>query len=133
MSVDQDGASYAAGVKRVTWPYVISLLGGLLILIEGVIVAVVSPFIATAGALGTNALLFGAAVIVQGLIVMWAAYGLRMYPNHHVILGVVIVILSMVSMLLAGGGFIIGSVLGIIGGGWAMMSFETPVKNEWGE
>ena len=47
MDRDLDGAGYAAGVKRVTWPYVISILGGLLILIEGVVVAVVSPFIAT--------------------------------------------------------------------------------------
>ncbi|WP_019178268.1 DUF6114 domain-containing protein [Methanomassiliicoccus luminyensis] len=133
MDRDLDGAGYAAGVKRVTWPYVISILGGLLILIEGVVVAVVSPFIATEGGIGPDALLFGVAVIVQGLIIIWAGWGLRRFPNRHVVLGVVIVVLSMVSMLLAGGGFIIGSVLGIVGGGWAMMSFEPTAKNEWGE
>lgn len=133
MDSDRDGTGFAAGARRVTWPYVISALGGLLILIEGVVVAVVSPMLATGGSIGPDALLFGVAVIVQGLIIMWAAWGLRRFPSRHVVLGVVIVALSMVAMLLAGGGFIIGSVLGIIGGGWAMMSFEPHAKNEWGE
>lgn len=133
MDMDRNGAGYAAGVKRVTWPHIISLLGGLLIIIEGMMVAFVSPLLATAGSIGQDALLFGVVVIVQGLIIMWAAWGLRRSPFRHVVLGLVIVVLSMVSMLLAGGGFIIGSVLGIIGGGWAMMSFEPHAKNQWGE
>lgn len=133
MDRDRDGAVYAAGLKRVTWPSVISVLGGALILIEGMVIAVVSPLISTAGTIGSDALLFGLSVVVQGLIIVWAAYSLRMFPHRHVVLGVVIVVLSMVAMLLSGGGFIIGSILGIVGGGWAMMSFEPVKKDQWGE
>jgi hypothetical protein len=35
--------------------------------------------------------------------------------------GAVIIIVSVIALVLAAGGFIIGSILGIIGGAWAIM------------
>lgn len=127
-----DGTGRGVGEKGAAWPCVISLMGGLLVLIEGLVVAFVGPLLATAGSIRADALLFGVAVIVQGLMIMWASWGLRRSSSRHVVLGTAIVALSMAAMLLAGGGFIIGSVLGIVGGGWAMMSSEPRPQGERG-
>jgi hypothetical protein len=101
----------------------LSLVGGLLILIEGIILAVAGPIIAVsmAGDLGLGTLIFGIVVIIHGLIIIWAAYSLRANPVRHVMYGAIIVIVSVLALVLAAGGFIIGSVLGIIGGAWAIM------------
>lgn len=112
---------YPARSEYTTWPYMLSLIGGVLILIEGIIVAVAGPFLATAGDLGLGALIFGIVVVILGLIIIWAAYSLRANPVRHVAYGAVIVIVSVLALVIAGGGFVIGSVLGIIGGAWAIM------------
>lgn len=114
--------NYPATTTYSTWPYVLSLIGGVLILIEGIIIAVAGPFFfATAGDLGLGALIFGIVVVIHGLIIIWAAYSLRANPVRHVAYGAVIVIVSVLALVLAGGGFVIGSILGIIGGAWAIM------------
>jgi hypothetical protein len=114
--------NYPATTTYSTWPYVLSLIGGVLILIEGIIIAVAGPFLfATAGDLGLGALIFGIVVVIHGLIIIWAAYSLRANPVRHVAYGAVIVIVSVLALVLAGGGFVIGSILGIIGGAWAIM------------
>jgi len=113
--------TYPARAGYAPWPYVLSLIGGALILIEGIIVAVAGPILATAGDLGFGALVFGIVVVILGLIIIWAAYSLRANPTRHVGYGAVIVIFSVLALVLAGGGFIIGSLLGIIGGAWAII------------
>lgn len=113
--------TYPAQAAYAPWPYMLSLIGGILILLEGIIVAIAGPILATAGDLGFGALVFGIVVIIHGLIIIWAAYSLRANPVRHVMYGAVIVIVSVLALVLAGGGFIIGSILGIIGGAWAIM------------
>ena len=113
--------NYPARTSYSSWPYMLSLIGGLLILIEGIIIAVAGPILVTAGELGLGALIFGVVVVVHGLIIIWAAFSLRANPVRHVLYGAIIVIVSVLALVLAGGGFIIGSVLGIIGGAWAIM------------
>ena len=113
--------TYPTRTRYASWPYILALIGGVLILIEGIIVAIAGPILATAGDLGFGTLIFGIVILVFGLIVTWAAYSLRADPVRHVAYGAVIVIVSVLALVLAGGGFIIGSVLGIVGGLWAIM------------
>ena len=105
-----------------SWPYILSLIGGVLILIEGIIIALAGPLIMVIGGdFGLGALLFGVVVIIHGLIIMWLAFALRSNPARHVAYGAGIIIVSVLALVLAGGGFIIGSILGIVGGAWAIM------------
>jgi hypothetical protein len=99
----------------------LSLIAGVLILLEGVLVVMVGPFLTTAGDLGLGTTIFGIVILVFGLIVIWAAYGLRADPGRRVAYGAAIATASVLVLVLAGGGFIIGSLLGIIGGAWAIM------------
>jgi len=103
-------------------PFWLSVIGGLIILIEGILIAVAGPVLLMGFIdLGLGALIFGLVVIVHGIIIMWAAYSLRSNPARHVMYGAIIVIFSVLALVLAGGGFVIGSILGIIGGAWAIM------------
>jgi hypothetical protein len=113
---------YPARTTYSSWPYMLSLIGGVLVLIEGIIIAAAGPLIMVIGGnLGLGTLAFGLFVVVLGLIIMWLAFGLRVRPASHVAYGAGIIIVSVVALVLAGGGFIIGSLLGIIGGAWAIM------------
>lgn len=117
----RDVTTYPTRAGYAPWPFILSLIGGVLILIEGIFVAIAGPILATAGDLGLGTLIFGIVILIFGLIVTWAAYSLRAEPARHVAYGAVIVVVSVLALVLAGGGFIIGSVLGIVGGIWAIM------------
>jgi hypothetical protein len=100
----------------------LSMIGGVLVLIEGIIIAVAGPLIMVIGGnLGLGTLVFGLFVVVLGLIIMWLAFGLRSNPVRHVAYGAGIIVVSVLALVLAGGGFVLGSILGIIGGAWAIM------------
>lgn len=114
--------AYTTRTSYATWPFWLSLIGGVIILIEGILIAVAGPVLLMGVIdLGLGALIFGLVVIVHGIIIMWAAYSLRSNPVRHVMYGAIIVIFSVLALVLAGGGFVIGSILGIIGGAWAIM------------
>jgi hypothetical protein len=121
----EDAATVPGYPTRTTyssWPYILSLVGGVLILIEGIIIALAGPLIMVlAGDFGLGTLLFGIVVIILGLVIMWMALALRSNPTRHVAYGAGIIIVSVLALVLAGGGFVIGSILGIIGGAWAIM------------
>ncbi|GEM_PF-2467131 len=105
-----------------SWPYILALIGGVLVLIEGIIIALAGPLIMVIGGdFGLGTLLFGLVVIILGLVIMWMAFALRSNPARHVAYGAGIIIVSVLALVLAGGGFIIGSILGIVGGAWAIM------------
>lgn len=113
--------AYPVQHRYSSWPYLLSLIGGILILIQGILMAIAGPILAIVGDLGLGTLLYGILVIILGLVVIWAAYSLRANPARHVAMGAVIVIFSVLALVLAGGGFIIGSLLGIVGGAWAIV------------
>jgi len=96
-------------------------IGGGLMVLEAAMIGVVAPLSAH-GHLTAHSALFGLAVALLGAVTIWAALMLRRRPRSNMALGAVMVGMSMTCMMLAGGGFIIGSVLGIAGGGWAMMA-----------
>lgn len=98
-------------------PGVLLLIGGILVLIVGALVAMLGSAI---GALGAG--IFGAAVGVLGGIqiifgVLLILSALRYEKKRSwAIIGLVISILSLVTL----GGFLIGPILGIIGGAMAL-------------
>lgn len=92
--------------------FVLSLVGGILILINGLAIALVgSLFLWFFGA--------GIVMIVVGLIlgfaVVLSAIMLNANPREHVTWGIMIVVFSVLSIVI-GGGFVIGLILGLIGG-----------------
>lgn len=58
----------------------------------------------------------GAAGVLTGLGMLFATHLLNVRPDRHVLLGAVVTVLSLISLVLVGGGFILGSVLGVGGG-----------------
>ena len=113
---------YPTSTGYSSWPYILALIEGVLVLVEGIIIALAGPLIMVIGGdFGLGTLLFGIVVIILGLIIMWMAFALRSNPARHVAYGAGIIIVSVVALVLAGGGFVIGSILGIIGGAWAIM------------
>lgn len=57
--------------------------------------------------------------LVSGILIMLLASILYVKPKHHVILGVLIIIFSLISIV-GFGGMLIGLILGIIGGAYAI-------------
>jgi zinc-ribbon domain len=101
--------------------YLLSLVGGILILILSVIYAIVlavlASLIASVGfGLGAS-LLVGLAVvsIVFGLIVLYFAMKLKSNPGSAKTYGILIIVFSLISFI-GGGGFYIGAILALIGG-----------------
>jgi hypothetical protein len=103
------------------WPVWLSLIAGLLILIDGIILVIAGPVLLVLGE-GAATLVLGLGGVVFGIIVLWAAYSLQNNAGSHVLYSAIIVLFSIIALVLTGGGFIIGSILGIIGGIWALFA-----------
>jgi hypothetical protein len=109
--------------KKPTAAMVLSLIGGILILIGGIVtlafasltVGLIGGFTSILGAAAEALTISGAIGVVFGIIIVALSLMLSSKPNKHAALGAVILILSIISIL-DGGGFIIGLVLGLIGG-----------------
>jgi hypothetical protein len=106
-------------VKRATAGFIISLIAGILILINGLMFIVLAEFIESlAGALpifveGIFATLAAIGVILAILVIIGAI--LIYMPGKEIIGGILVIIFSILSIFI-GGGFLIGLILGIIGG-----------------
>jgi hypothetical protein len=122
--------------KKPTVPFVLSLIAGILTLIGGLTVAYVglwrfefmgrvmrrhgyayaaapgyfSPFISLTGMLG----------IIFGLIVIVGAIMLNRRPAQHTTWGILILIFSILSIFGGLGGYLVGLILGIVGGALAI-------------
>lgn len=106
----------------------LSLIGGLLIFLIGLVIYAFASLIAFAiGASGAGDVVpgligfsmtistMGIIGIVSGLLVMVFGVLMLVMPRQHVIWGVLVLVLSVVSIL-AFGGLILGMILGIVGG-----------------
>ncbi|HZD43897.1 MAG TPA: DUF6114 domain-containing protein [Methanomicrobiales archaeon] len=102
---------------------ILSIIGGILILINGIIILAVGTFFLPFGAAAYAAsivIAVGVWGIICGIIILFGSYVLYNRPvRNHVLWGVIIIIFSILSFF-AGGGFIIGAILGIIGGAVAI-------------
>lgn len=115
--------------ERPTGGFVLSLIGGLIILLVGALLYVAASFFSlfigaassagatTTGLVGISMTIgtMGIIGVVCGLLVM--VFGILMFvmPKYHLIWGVLVLVLSLVSIL-GLGGFILGMILGIVGG-----------------
>ncbi|HEY7415688.1 MAG TPA: DUF6114 domain-containing protein [Ktedonobacteraceae bacterium] len=95
-------------LRRPFWGSVLMILGGILIL-WGPASPTVLRFALLPGSTIWAALLIGALLLVMGLIQMFA-------PSLSTFTGSVGVVLSIISIIVALGGFVIGMLFGIIGG-----------------
>ncbi len=106
--------------------FILSLIAGILILINGVAIGAVRSFIGPyIPGMGERALvksILGTVMmvgIILGVIVIIAAVMLYRNPTQKTMWGIIILVLSIISLFI-GGGFIIGLILGIIGGALAL-------------
>jgi hypothetical protein len=112
--------------ERGTYPkyaFWMATIGGMLIFIEG-LMAIFFRSIVWAIAvdfwIGITWVFIGVMLVIAGLIVSSSAVALVMRPKFHVVEGASIILFSTLAIFF-GGGYIIGSVLGIIGGVLAIL------------
>lgn len=118
-----------APVKKATAGFAISLIGGIIILINGLLILAAAALISSfsglipsgipgvpevTGAAVTFVEMLGAAGTIFAIIVIIGAILIYM-PGKEIIGGILVIIFSLLSIVV-GGGFILGLILGIIGG-----------------
>ena len=106
-------------VKRATAGFIVSLIAGILILINAIAFFALADFIESLGdalpifvegifeTLGSIGLIIALVVIVGAILIYM--------PGKEVIGGIIVIIFSIFSIVI-GGGFLIGLIIGIIGG-----------------
>lgn len=113
--------------NRPFWGAVCSTLAGLLILYIPVQLYAIA-FVP--GSLAFIGFLFGGLVLILGLLSF-------IYPQFSTVLGVIIIFLSVLSIVGALGGFLFGTILGIVGGalciGYEKQALSTVRKNHSGD
>ncbi len=107
--------------EKPTAAMVLSLIGGIFILLGGAFLAFAGSVISSlnltgVGSTGSLVTALGVVGIILGLIIIVG--GVMMYnnPQTHTMWGVVILVLSLVSWVTSIGGFVIGFLLALIGG-----------------
>ncbi|HEV2121003.1 MAG TPA: zinc ribbon domain-containing protein [Candidatus Bathyarchaeia archaeon] len=100
---------------------VLSLIGGIFVIIGGAFIAFVGSLIgslniAGASSASNTALALGVVGIIMGLIMIVGAFMMYSKPTSTKMWGVIVLILSIVSWVTAVGGLFIGFLLGLIGG-----------------
>ncbi len=144
-----------AGQETRSIAFILSLIAGVLVLVSGVMFLVMGAAFMTGmmgwyyqgtmgmmgyrggypnvpGFMSSLMALFGVAGIVCGIVILIGAYMLNSRPGSHGTWGTVILIFSVIS-LVEGGGYIIGAVLGIVGGILAITRSPAPGQGGAGD
>jgi hypothetical protein len=100
--------------EKPTTAYVLSLIGGIFVVIGGLITAVIGAILTFAFA-GIGGF-FGILGIIWGILIIVFAVRLNSDPGSHTSSGALILIFSILSWLGGIGGLFIGFLLGLIGG-----------------
>lgn len=99
--------------------FYLSVIGGSLIVLQGLIAVFFSSIyyaiITSSLGVGISVVFLGIMLIILGVIVYSSSYALTRTPDQHAVIGGSILIFSLLALFL-GGGYIIGSILGMIGG-----------------
>jgi len=102
--------------EKPTTAYILSLIGGIFILIGGLVIAAVGSifvFLPVAGAAIIGIGVFG---IICAILVILGAFWINSGEKDKVKNGAILVLLfSILSLIVTGGGFFIGFLLGLIG------------------
>ncbi|MCF8885672.1 MAG: hypothetical protein QXK95_01535 [Nitrososphaerota archaeon] len=109
--------------ERPTAAYILSLIGGILILIGSIAVAALAGFLGSMlmlvpfiGGFGALMIAFGVVGLVFGIIVIIGAVMINSGEPSKVRTGsILVLIFSILSLIVSGGGFIIGFILALIG------------------
>jgi len=100
---------------------VLSLIGGIFVIIGGAFIAFIGSLIgslnvAGSGSASSTALALGIVGVIMGLIMVVGAFMMYSKPTSAKMWGVIVLILSIISWVTAAGGLFIGFLLGLIGG-----------------
>jgi len=105
--------------EKPTAAFVLSLIGGIFILLGAiavmVLMSVIGGLMLGVGPDPNILLIYGAVGLIFALIVLVGAVMLWMKPQQHVVWGVIVLLFSLFSII-STGGFFIGLILGLIGG-----------------
>lgn len=108
--------------EKPTAGFVLGLIGGILILLNALLLVIVATMASTIGAIvGSPIDLGGLLAVMAGiglifaLIVIVGSIIMYMRPASHVMWGVIVLLFSIFSFVV-GGGFYLGAILGLIGG-----------------
>jgi hypothetical protein len=119
--------------NKPTAAFVLSLIGGILILVLGGVFALVLGAVGVGlgvipgvGFFGALAAIFGILAVVFGILVIVGAIMINSGEPARVRTGGILVLIFSVISLLAGGGFFIGFILGLVGGILAL-TWKPPV------
>ena len=113
------------GANYPSTAYILSLIGGILILISGLVDAataavVGSAFLGLVPGISIILIVLGVIALIFGLVVLYGALQLKSHPESARGWGILILIFSLISFI-GGGGFVIGAILGLVGGILAMV------------
>ena len=116
--------------------FTLSLLAGLLIVCNAVAVGVAGAYFPwifpTLPGSDSNAsvpfTIIAVIALICGALVLFAAIMLRIKPNNKKAWGAIVLVFSIPSVI-TGGGFIIGFILGIVGGFLALKKPYKPAEN----
>jgi hypothetical protein len=103
--------------------FVLTLIGGILILLDGIYLLAVSAFVSSVTSAygvsipGVSAILEALAAVglIFGLIIMIGALMMWKSPSSAKMWGVVVIVLGFISII-GGGGFVLGLILALVGG-----------------
>jgi Family of unknown function (DUF6114)/zinc-ribbon domain len=104
--------------EKPTAAFVLSLIGGIFILLGGGLIAAIGA--SFFGSLAAAALVLGVIGLAFGILILVGAIMLYTHPEQHVTWGVIILVFSILSIFTSLGGFLVGLILGIIGGALAI-------------
>jgi hypothetical protein len=113
--------------RRPIGAFILSVFGGFLIILEGIVVVLLGDILGDLGAgpLAAEVVGLGVLTAVLGLAVFFLAVGILLAPEHHSGYGIAVLVLSLISFLV-GGGFYLGGIFGCAGGVLAIYFQEVP-------
>ena len=94
--------------------FILSLIGGVFIMVAGFIVSAIGALL-TYFMMGVGAVA-GLLGIICGIVIIICAVTLYTKPQEHTAPGILIIVFSALSLFGAGGGFLVGFILSLIGG-----------------
>ncbi|MCI4351651.1 MAG: DUF6114 domain-containing protein [Thermoplasmata archaeon] len=111
---------------RPTLAFFLCFLAAVLIIADGWFIAAIGSAVTDLGSYAAGSVIgaVGAFGVFLGVILLVLAVALYVRPEYHTGVGIATIILSLVSIL-GGGGFIVGVILGVIGGILAIYFVES--------
>ncbi|HYA70296.1 MAG TPA: zinc ribbon domain-containing protein [Thermoplasmata archaeon] len=114
----EDDLTYGGSYEKPTAAAVLSIIGGIFILLGGLAEIAIGSYASSAGygALGGAAAGLGALGLLMGILILVLGILLLSNPGSHVTYGVLIIVFALISLVSFFGGFFIGFLLALIGG-----------------